>query len=354
MLVTAAALTVADAARIMRDAVKDKSYRAFPIGGEVGHYLRWKRGVLADKSYRDYESCLDKLARHFADLELKDLEPPVGSERLEEFLDYQWGDQSPRTYNKNLSMLRDFFKWTVKKGKLTGDPTTVLDRRKARGVERHVFTESQEANIVASQPGLRDRLALRILFHTGIRKNGLRLMQFKHFDYERRRVTVSWKGGEFVQVPIVDPHIWTDLERHVLEWEAHPEDFLLPSQKSVWRGYDRDTGVSLSQMIEYRVRPDKNGPTASPRPMSEHAIHDWWYLCLERAGLVAKGQRSGERMHQTRHTAGQRLLDKTGGNLKAVQKLLHHKSIQTTGDIYTDWDLAQLEAVMREALGEEE
>jgi site-specific recombinase XerC len=37
-------------------------------------------------------------------------------------------------------------------------------------------------------------------------------------------------------------------------------------------------------------------------------------------------------MHKARHTAGQRLLDTTG-NLKAVQKLLGHESIQTTGDI---------------------
>jgi integrase len=36
--------------------------------------------------------------------------------------------------------------------------------------------------------------------------------------------------------------------------------------------------------------------------------------------------------HKSRHTAGQRVLDATG-NLKAVQKLLGHASIQTTGDM---------------------
>jgi hypothetical protein len=39
--------------------------------------------------------------------------------------------------------------------------------------------------------------------------------------------------------------------------------------------------------------------------------------------------------------AGQRVLDKTG-SLKAVQKLLGNESIQTTGGIYTDWDIDQL------------
>jgi integrase len=50
----------------------------------------------------------------------------------------------------------------------------------------------------------------------------------------------------------------------------------------------------------------------------------------------------GERMQKARHTAGQRLLDGTQGNLKAVQKLLGHRSMATTGDIYTDWDIYQL------------
>ena len=70
-------LTLEDAARMMRDAVKDKSYRAFPLGQEAGHYLRSKRKRLTRSSYIDYESCLDKLARHFLDLELASFEPRV-------------------------------------------------------------------------------------------------------------------------------------------------------------------------------------------------------------------------------------------------------------------------------------
>ena len=58
-------------------------------------------------------------------------------------------------------------------------------------------------------------------------------------------------------------------------------------------------------------------------------------------------------MHKARHTAGQRMLDKTG-NLKAVQKLLGHSSIQTTADIYTDWDIDQLAASLSEVLMEDE
>ncbi|MGE5435216.1 MAG: hypothetical protein ACM3S3_10575, partial [Candidatus Doudnabacteria bacterium] len=53
-----------------------------------------------------------------------------------------------------------------------------------------------------------------------------------------------------------------------------------------------------------------------------HGLHKWWYACLARAGVVATGQTRGERMHKACHTAGQRVLDATQCNLKAVQKLL--------------------------------
>ena len=43
------------------------------------------------------------------------------------------------------------------------------------------------------------------------------------------------------------------------------------------------------------------------------------------------------------------MLDATG-NLKAVQKLLGHASIQTTGDIYTDWDVEQLAESLMQAV----
>jgi integrase/recombinase XerC len=326
-------LTVQAAARVLRDSMKDKSYRALPLGQEAGYYLRAKRKRLTDASYRDYEACLDKLARYFADLELVDLEPPVGTERVEEFLDAQWGERAGRTYNKNLSILRDFFKFQVLRGKLHGDPTLPIERAKKRSVLRTTFTSEQRAAILSSQPDLRDRIALRLLLDYGIRKGALRAVQFKHFDHQRRRLTIFTKGEKIRELPIPQPAFWLDLERHILDVAALPDDFLLCGQKSIpYQG--------VSRMHQF-----------ADRPMGEHGAHDWWYRCLARAGVVAQGTTSGERMHKARHSAGQRVLDATG-NLKAVQKLLGHESISTTGDVYTDWDIDQLAATMLE-LGDE-
>jgi len=323
-----AELTLREAARIMREAVRDKSYQQYPLGQDAAAYLRVKRKRLTDSSYRDYESCLDKFARYFCDLRLADFEPPLGTERLEEFLDHQWGAGAPRTYNKNLSIIADFFKANILRGHLQGDPTLAIERAKTRGVYRTTFNADQRRAIVAEQEDLRDRIALRLLLDYGLRKGALRAVQIKHFDHYRKRLTIFTKGEKVRELPIPHAAFWFDLERYIVEAEAKPGDYLMCRQKMIPRA-----GL--------RRFPDK--------PMGEHGMHDWWYACLTRAGIVAEGTTSGEHMHKARHTAGQRVLDRTG-NLKAVQKLLGHSSIQTTADAYTDWDLDQLAATMADIL----
>jgi site-specific recombinase XerC len=330
-------LTAAEAARLWRDAMKDKSYRAFPLGLEAGHYLRAKRKRLTKESYRDYEACLDKLARYYADLELADLEPPVGTERVEEFLEFQWGARAGRTYNKNLSILRDFFKFQVLRGKLHGDPTLAIERARKRDVYRRTFSSDQVRAIVASQAELRDRVAVRLLLDYGLRKGALKAIQFKHFDHQRKRLTVFTKGEKVRELPIPHPPFWFDLERLIIEVAAQPSHYLM--QRQVTHPVRFENGKA----VEFRMHrlPDK--------PMGDHGLHDWWCRCLERAGIVDPGTTSGDRMHKARHTAGQRVLDATG-NLKATQKLLGHASIQTTGDVYANWDIDQLAETMRAIL----
>jgi len=325
-------LTVAEAARIMREAVRDKSYQQYPLGQDAAAYLRAKRKRLTDASYRDYEGGLDKFVRYFMDLQLDDFEPPVGTGRVEEFLDHQYGSGAPRTYNKNLSILKDFFRHHMLRGALQGDPTLAVERARSRQVHRETFTPNQIRAIIASQDDIRDRLAVRLLLDFGLRKGALARVQIKHFDHYRRRLTVFTKGEKVREIPIPSKPFWYELERYIVEAEAKPDHYLMARQRTIPRAGARRF-------------PDK--------PMSGHGLHDWWYRCLAKAGVVAEGVTRGERMHKARHTAGQRVLDATG-NLKAVQKLLGHSSIQTTGDVYADWDIDALAQTMADVLAEEE
>lgn len=317
---------------LVHQAMKDKSYEDLPMGREAKAYLASKHKRLTDSSFRGYEGCLDKFARHFPHLELKDFELPIGAERVEEFLDDRWGASAPGTYNVNHAYLSDFFKWQVKRGRMHSNPMQLVDRARPRQVYRTTFSNDQRRAILASAEDLRDRIALRLLLDYGIRKGALQKVQFKHFDHQRRRLTIFTKGQKVRELPIPHPAFWMDLERHILDTEAQPAHFLMCLVKPIPRA-----GV--------RRFPE--------RAMSSTATHRWWYRRLEDAGIVPRGETSGERMHKARHTAGQRVLDHTG-NLKAVQKLLGHASIQTTGDVYADWDIEALTSTMADVLRDDD
>lgn len=330
------ALDYATATRIVREGVRDKAYRAYPLGGEWAAYMRWGRGRWTPATYREYESCGDKFAREFPDLELTDFEPPVGVERLEEFLDKLWGDSAPGTYNKHVTTLAGFFKFAVLKGKMHGDPTLPLRRRKKRDIHRSVYNEDLTSRILALGPSdnqkylYRDKVCLRLLLERGIRKGTLRAIQYKHFDRARKTVTLFSKGGKIRDLRIGDDAFWSDLDLAQMALGAQPEHYLLASRHTFNRfaGYDPVTGKAKTERIE-EDRLDK--------PLSSTATHHWWYGCLERAGVAAKGQRAGEKMHKARHSAGQALLEETH-DIVLVQKLLGHASPATTQEHYVGYD----------------
>ena len=331
-------MDITTAARIMREATKDKTYQLYPMGEEVAAYLRSKRKRLTDSSYRGYESCLDKLAREFPDLRLEDFELPVGAVRLEEFLDNRWGGGNPGTYNVNLSILSDFFRWQVRRGRMHSNPCLMIERAKKRQPYRSTYTSDQRRALLAENDDLRDRLAIRLMMFNALRKGSLRVIQFKHFDFGRRRLTIFAKGGKVRNVPIPDANFWRELEQLQQPMgPCAPDHYLMFVRKEIPCGSPDAWGHRPTRTHEYY-----------DRPMSNTALHRWWKRCLERAGIDPEGQG----MHKMRHTSGQMMLDATG-NLKAVQKHLGHATVQTTADIYTDWDEEQLAASISIVLDEE-
>lgn len=309
-------------AQLEREDVRDKSYQDLPMGREVKRYLAAKNKELTATSQRGWESCLEKFARQFADLQLEDFELPRGADLIEPWMDDRWGDAAPGTYNVNHAIIKDFFRWQVTRRRMTSNPMELVGRARKTQIYRMTYTEDECRAIIASAESLRDRIALRLLIYHGIRKGALQKIQFKHFDYQRRRLTVFTKGSKVKAIPLPEPEFWTDLERHLLEAEAEPDHYLMCLVKPIPRA-----GI--------RRFPD--------RMMSSTALHRWWYKRLEEAGMVARGTTDGKRMHAARHTAGQRILDATG-DLKLVQQFLGHASIQTTADVYVDYDVDQIAA----------
>lgn len=65
------------------------------------------------------------------------------------FLDALWGSGVPRTFSKNLSSIKDFFRFQIVRGRLHGDPTLLIERARSRQVYR---TSSQPSSAARSSP----------------------------------------------------------------------------------------------------------------------------------------------------------------------------------------------------------
>jgi integrase len=348
---------------MLRQAVKDRSYRATPLGLEFARYIRWKRNEwgATDSTIRDYEAHLRNLALFFADLELADLQPPVGVERLRECMDHFWGNAEPRTRNKVRSTWVNFFDWAILEGRgIYGNPARAIARAKVRDTPIELLTDSLIERVLAANPYEADWLALNLLVRYGMRRGGLANVQMKHFDWDRRLLTVHTKGGRIHTLPIPDPIFWTRL----LSLQARglgPDSFLL---------YKRDTRrmtVPLGEATEILTAPvagyvgggqHRRRVAAGeqvgyadvtkishdfPRPLRGNSVHRWWYRCLEAAALVPEGTTAGLNMHRGRHTSITAVIRDSG--IAVAKQLAGHVDIGTT-DRYSHLETGDLEAAL--------
>lgn len=292
-----------------RERVKDKSYRATPIGGEVGRFLRALRWQDAsENTLLSYETTLSRLAYDFAHRELHE----VTTEHLRDFLDEHWGEASPATRRQRLAAVKSFFRWAVLERGLERNPIERVKSPKRRSTDRQAYAPDLIDALRDAQPTLRDQIAIQLLGRLALRRNELRLIQLGDFDLSRATVRVHGKGGNIAVMPLGFKSLKRDLDVYV-----------------VGRGGD-----------EYLLYPRAD----VTRPMSPAGVHYWFKRCLERAGLPAT-----VKLHELRHSAADNLW-RESGNLTLAQKLLRHESPATTAG-YLHPILDDLEAAL-EALDE--
>jgi site-specific recombinase XerC len=341
-------LTLADAARMMRDALRDRSYRATPLGLEAARYYRWKKNEwgATTETLRDYEAILAKLALFHADLELGDFTPPVGTERLRECWDHFWGERSARTRAKVRSVWIDFFEWSVRERGLQGNPARALAAPKKRDVPTDTFPPSVVERIIGAQTYPADTVGTALVLRYGLRRGGIANVQRRDFDFERRLLTVHTKGGRIYPLPLPDESLWLALGRLDLEAQWRDEHWLLYRQDTRRRRVDLDEAEEVLTIGKERVCYANVTSRKHDRQPTGKLAHRWWYRCLERAGLVAEGASSGMNMHRGRHTAATEL-QRSHHDLRLTQLLLGHADIRSTAR-YAQLDTADLAQALLE------
>jgi len=224
------------------------------------------------------------------------------------------------TLARRAAAARTFTAWAQRTGLLAADPGAQLASPRPQRTLPPVLRQDQAVALVERPDpddgpiGLRDRLALELLYATGIRVGELVGLDVDDVDRHRRVVRVVGKGDKERSVPFGAP-----AERALDAW-------LRQGRPALARA---GSGPALLLGVK--------GGRIDPRTV-RRIVHD------QLAGLPDAPDLGP---HGLRHSAATHLLE-GGADLRAVQEILGHASLSTT-QIYTHVSVERLRAAFRQA-----
>lgn len=221
-----------------------------------------------------------------------------------------------RTVARKVAALRRYFEWLRRQGVITIDPSLRLSAPSGSGrlprvlghADLDVLLDHPLARVSADPPAIRirDGAVLELLYGSGLRVAELCGLRLGDVDLTRRVVTVWGKGAKQRQVPISVPareavEAWISGGRELLVSADSPGDALF-----------------LNRL----------GRRLGPRDVRR---------------ILDRRAASPTHPHALRHSFATHLLD-GGADLRVVQELLGHASLQTT-QVYTHVSKEHLRAV---------
>jgi integrase/recombinase XerD len=221
--------------------------------------------------------------------------------------------------NRHLAALRSLFGYLKRTCKLLGNPSAELEAaRQIKTLPKSVFTIEEMVLLLTAVPkntpsGLRDWVALELLYATGLRRFELLGLALPDLRLGEELLHVLGKGGKERMVPM-GAGARIALERYLVEGRPH----LLQGKHST---------LLLSR--------HHGGP------VSENEL-----LMAIRQHAQQAGIRPVEGFHQFRHTCATHLL-RGGADLRCIQTMLGHANLNTTA-IYTKVEIADLRKTLKE------
>ncbi|MDW3217650.1 MAG: tyrosine-type recombinase/integrase [Acidimicrobiales bacterium] len=213
-------------------------------------------------------------------------------------------DYARRTIARKASVLRRYFQWAQRTGRVTHDPSAALSAPRGSATLPKVLTAAELDALVeggarsADTPAieLRDRAVVELLYGSGLRVSELCGLTRGDLAGPSGTISVWGKGDKQRRVPISEPAAlavaaWIADGRPTLVNDATPDDIVFLNRRG--------------------------------RPLSPRDVRR----------LLDRRAQNPTHPHALRHTFATHLLD-GGADLRAVQELLGHADLATT-QIYT-------------------
>jgi integrase/recombinase XerD len=223
------------------------------------------------------------------------------------------------TQHQRLTAIKSFFRFLVTEGKVLTNPTAAVTLPKKRVILPQPLVSAKETirmldRIDTSTPmGLRDRAVVELLYSTGIRNAELRAVKVTDFDpHAEIVIIIAGKGNKDRVVPL-GPVATTIISDYIAQ--ARPKLSKRPNVPNLFL--------------------TKNG----------HALDTLSVINIVKRATKNAGITKPVRPHRLRHACATHML-KGGADIRHIQKLLGHATLQTT-QIYTRVEIGDLKAVHR-------
>jgi len=293
-----------------------------PIASYVEEFLEYAKSRLSEKTHLNYSIALGHLRAYLSDKEgvkwLKDLD--VGM--IDRYVAFRLKCPSSRkkegtversTVNTELKGIKRFCNRAVELGYLKDSPARKAKLLATAKKNPRFFDEKEVARILSGCKDDRVRGIYLVLLYTGMRIGELVNLEWDDVDFTRRAITIRpkafWKpkGNEERSLPMHDAVFFT---------------------------------LFAKEKVGRWVFSDRSG-----EKLKIHSLETAFRRRLKKLGI------SEASLHTWRHTFASYLTMRTG-NIRAVQKLLGHKSIRTT-EIYSHLSDKHLHGVVGQLPGPE-
>ncbi len=283
------------------------------------NYLKLEKS-LSQNSVSAYINDINKLIDYLNKNHSKINPLKVKLEHLKGFI--EWLNQkeiSPRTQARTISGIKSFYKYLLIEGKITSDPTALMESPKIGRKLPEVLSMEEIDSLInavdlSKAEGQRNKAMLETLYSCGLRVSELVGLKITNLFFEQGFIKVEGKAGKERLVPVSGKAIeevgkYLNEYRKKLNVAKDSENILFLNRR----------GRKLSRVMIFTIIKNLAESIDLQKSISPHTF---------------------------RHSFASHLIN-GGADLRAVQEMLGHESILTT-EIYTHLDKDYLKSTIQQ------
>ena len=281
-------------------------------------YLRYERNA-SPQTVQTYEESLRAFESYltFRDngLSIDSVDTDLIRDWMESSMDK---GNSASTINKNLSALRSFFRFALKRGLVKKDPAHAVTGPKKSKPLPQFLREGEMDRLLdelewdGSYNNVRARTILLLFYEAGLRRSELIGLDDKDIDFEAAQLKVTGKRNKQRVVPF-----GAELAEALKNYKAKRQEEFGETSGALFLS---DKGERISGDQVYQIVRKYLSMVTSLKKRSPHVL---------------------------RHTFATAMLN-NGAGLETIKSLLGHESVSTT-EIYTHTTFEQLKRIYKEA-----